>query len=240
METQNQVVNGVSGTESPMFASFKAEKKISFIRPYDPKVQAVTGFRNSVIRYRETKEGTKTVAAKPAKMVTIPQLILPTDDYLLPEKAAQVLVGVLEDQQDVVIKELIESGASLINWDDLSIDKMLDSLTAVRVSARLTKEQIEGWARIALKEACTARANEISQAKGYDELQTLQQRAGTLNRYVAEFSKLSAPVPNIGQEVATSLQNMLTVANLDDDISKVLAAKLHAILHPVIADTGDL
>src|SRR5258705_5877937 len=96
----------VSPVENPGFAAFKADKQLSFIRPYDPKASSIAGYRHAVVRYRDTTKG---VSVKPAKMVTIPVIFL-SDDYLMPEVAAKVLVGVLEDEQDVIIRDAIDSG----------------------------------------------------------------------------------------------------------------------------------
>jgi hypothetical protein len=223
-------------TTPSSFAAFKADEGISFVRQYDPKVQAIEGYRHAVIRYRNTD---KKAVEKVAQMVTIPQLKL-TDDYLLPEKATSILLGVFEDEQDAMIRSMIDNGASTIHWNLLTLDHVLASMTAARVSNRLTKEQIEAWARIAFVEVCNQRADQISQAKNYSADQAAKQRAGTLNAYVELAAKLSAPVPNIGMEAATALKNQMLLAKLSDDLSKVLFAKLEAILNPQIVANGDL
>lgn len=219
------------------FGAFKVDEKLSFVRPYDPKVQAIPGFRHAIVRYRNTdKAGT---VDKPAKMATVPELKL-TDDYLVPEKAAKVLLGVFEDEQDNIVRGFVDAGASHVAWDSVTLDKVLDSLTAVRLSNRLTKEQIEAWAKIALVDCCTVRATQIAVEKKYNAEQTAKQVAGTINAYCALAMKMAAPVPNIGQGEATALNNMLLVSKLDDDMSHVLLAKLNAILHPKITENGDL
>lgn len=234
METQ---VN-TSGLTAPMFSAFNAEKGISFIRGYDPKATITEGYRHAVIRYRETA---KTVA-KPAQMVTIPVVVLPADNYLMPDAAAKVLLGVIEDEQDALIKESIEKGESLINWADITLDKCLDALTATRVSSRLTKEQIENWVMVAMQEQLRQRGKQNGASKGFaeDSEQMLKQIAATINNYRELYGRLAAPVPNLGQEQAQALQNQLTVSKLDDDIAKALSKRLHAILNPVAAQTGDL
>lgn len=235
METQ--VNSNTSGLTAPMFAAFNAEKEISFIRGYDPKATITEGYRHAVIRYRETA---KTVA-KPAQMVTVPQLKL-SDEYLMPQAAVTVLLGVLEDEQDALIKQAIEEGKSLINWADISLDTCLTALTATRVSSRLTKEQIEQWVMVAMQEHLRSRGKQNAAAKGFAEGSEgeLKQVAATINTYRELFGRLAAPVPNLGQEQATALSNQLKVSNLDDDIAKALSKRLHAILNPVAANTGDL
>lgn len=218
------------------FAAYREDTQHSFIRPYDPKAIAIPGYRHSVIRYRDTSKGT---AIKPAQMVTIPQVSLP-DDYLMPELAAKVFLGVIEDTQDLIVRRKIEEKVSLIDWINLSVDSCLADLTATRVSQRITKEQIEGWARVALKEAFDTRAAQISSEKNHNPEQIKAQRAGTENAYVANLSKLAAPVPNLGMETANTLQTFLKAAALDDDMAKTLLNKLHAILNPVAADDGNL
>lgn len=218
------------------FAAFKEAERISFVRQYDPRVQGIEGYRHAVIRYRNTD---KKVAEKVAQMVTIPQIRL-SDEYLLPEPASKVLIGCLEDEQDNMVRSMIDLGRSNIPWSELTLECTLASLTALRVSNRLSKEQIEAWAAIAFVSFCNTRADQISEAKKYNPEQSAKQRAGTLTAYKELAMKLAAPVPNIGQEQATALKNMLTVANLDDDMAKVLKAKLEAILNPQVVVSGDL
>lgn len=224
------------------FAAFKAEEQISFVRTYDPRVQAIEGYRHAIIRYRNTD---KKAVEKTAQMVTIPQLKMDAslavfEDSKNGNAAASILLGVFEDEQDAMIRSMIDSGQSNIHWNLLTLDCVLASLTAARVSNRLTKEQIEAWAKIAFVEVCNTRADQISQAKSYNADQAAKQRAGTLNAYVELAAKLSAPVPNIGMEQATALKNQMALAKLDDDMSKVLRAKLEAILNPKIVENGDL
>lgn len=257
----NSTAATIAAQTNPGFAAFKAETSISFVRAYDPKSVAITGFTHQVIRYRDTSKGT---AVKPAKMVTVPSLVLPAalvdlvplskeaeeigiepsyqvlDGYAMPEKARTVLLGVLEDGQSDMIRSMIEDGKSVIEWDSVSLEKVLDFLTAARTSSRLTKEAVEAWAKIALAEACKDRATEIATSKGFDAEKTLKQIEGTTAAYVSNMGKLSAAVPNIGQETALSLQIMLEKSGNDDDIAKALRKKLHTILNPVAANNGDL
>lgn len=219
------------------FGAFKVEEKVSFVRKYSPTVQAIPGFRHAVLRYRVTGKDT---AEKPAVMATIPQLQLPEEYSLLDERARKVILGVYEDEQDNIVRGLIDAQASMIHWESVELDKVLDSLTAVRISQRLTKEGIEQWAKIAFVAFCNTRADQISLEKQFGEEQKAKQRAGTLNAYCALAMKLAAPVPNIGQGEATTLQTMLGVAALDDDMAKVLKSKLHAILNPKITENKDL
>ena len=221
---------------APSFSAFKAEERFSFVRAYDVNATKTEGYRNAVIRYRNTDK--KAIQLSP-KMATIPQMVL-SADYKLPGVAESVFVGVLEDEQDNIIRSLIDSGASTINWDSVSLDAVLASITAIRVSNRLSKEQIEAWGTKALSIACYARADEIAITKGYDEAGKAKQRAGTLSAYVGLASKLAAPVPNIGAEGCNALKAMMARANLDDDISRVLAKKIEAILNPKVLEGDDL
>jgi hypothetical protein len=229
------VLNVQTVIAAATFAAFDLDKQVSFVRDYTPTVQAIADFRHAVIRYRNTDGKT----SKPAKMVTVPQLKL-TDNYLMPENAAKVLLGVLEDEQDAMIRSMIDTQVSNIYWANLTLDKVFESLTAIRLSNRLTKEQIEGWSKIAFLAACNERADQISQAKGFNAEQSAKQRAGTLNAYCELAMKLAAPVPNIGQNQATALKNMILIAKLDDDMSRVLLNKIEAILNPKIVENNDL
>jgi hypothetical protein len=228
----------VVDSSAPNFAAFKLEDRISFVRKYDPTVQAITGMRHAVIRYRNVD---KKVAEKVAQMVTVPQIGI-SDDHAVfaSDEFKKIVVGLLEDEQDSMLRSFLDQNVSSISWDALEFDKVLASLTAVRVSNRLTKDQIEAWSKIAFVEVCNQRADQISEAKKYTSEQVAKQRAGTLTAYCNLAMKLAAPVPNIGQNEAIALKNLLLVSKLDDDLAKVLLAKLEAILNPKIVESNDL
>lgn len=221
----------------PTFNAFKDTDRLSFVRQYDPRIQGINGYRHAIIRYRNTDPK---LAVRTAQMVTVPQLVLPEEYSLLPEKAVRVLMGVFEDEQDSMIKSKIEIGASVISWSDIELDRILDSLTAVRMSQRLTKEGIENWFKIAAKEVCTTRAMQIAESKGFSPEDTAKQIAGTIIAYCNLAMKLSAPVPNLGTNEATALKNLLTVGKLSDDMAKVLQAKLEQILNPKVTENVNL
>lgn len=238
MDTPQQVAIPVltdfPATADLDFTKFSVDNRKSFVVGYNPKVGEMPGYRHAVIRYRVT--GSNKVD-KPAKMVTIPQIALDADNYLLPSAAATVLLGVLEDQQDGMIRDLLEANKQTIEWDDVSLDKTLAALTATRISNRLTREMIELWADVAIKAHTDARAQAIVNQKATAgvTVSLATQQAATFTTYKDNLAKLSAAVPNVGQDTATSLQTFLTNSKLDDDIAKVLLKKLHAILNPVAA-----
>lgn len=215
------------------------DNPFSFVRGYDAKVQGLENYRHAVIRYRNVdKPGT---VQRVAQMVTVPQMKLSDDlAIVLNKKEAEVFLGLMEDAEDQIIRSQLDSGKSVIYWSDLGWIKALDFLTAERVSQRLTKEQVMAWANVAMKEYCETRAKQICEAKGLTGEDVSKQIAGTLTAYVDRMAKLAAPVPNLGQSEATALNNALLVSKLDDDMAKVLRAKLDQILHPKIAETGDL
>lgn len=216
------------------FTKFNAEKMFSFVVPYNPKISEMADYRHAVVRYRVT--GTNKVD-KPAKMATVPQVKLDADNYLLPKQAETVLLGVLEDQQDGMIREMIESGKNTITWEDITLEKTLAALTATRISNRLTREIVELWADVAIRPFTDARAQQIAKDKKFDSDATkvAAQVAATFNSYKDNLAKLAAAVPNVGQDTANQLQVFMTNSKLDDDIAKVLNRKLHAILNPAAA-----
>lgn len=240
METPIAVSNSAiavltsAAAESLDFTKFSAEKRLSFVVPYNPKVSEMQGYRHAVVRYRVV--GTNKVD-KPAKMVTIPQVKLDADNYLLPKQAETVLLGVLEDQQDGMIREMIDSGKNTILWDEITLDKVLSALTATRISNRLTRETVELWADAAIRPATDARAQAIVNQKATAGITVSleAQKAASFNAYKDNLAKLAAAVPNVGMETAQQLETFLLGSKLDDDIAKVLRRKLHAILNPAAA-----
>lgn len=219
---------------NPSFAAFIADKQMSHVRPYNAKETIVDAYRHIVIRYRDDTKNK--VAAKPAKMVTVPNVLLPAEYQSLPEKAQSVFVGIIEDSQDDIVRNLIDHGSNVIPWDVISLDACLEALTAIRVSKRLTKEEVMNWVAVSLADAIKIRANQVSEAKGESEMQSVARVAIMTTSYKEKFGRLSAAVPNLVQDDAMKLANMLRVANLGDDMAKTLAAKLHAILNPEAAD----
>jgi hypothetical protein len=246
METPNAVVipqlaaltaNGNETNTELDFTKFNAEKMLSFVVNYNPKIGEMPGYRHSVIRYRvvENKTTPSAKVDKPAKMVTIPSVTFPDGEYLMPVSAFTVLRGVLEDQQDAMIRETIEGGSNTIKWEDITLEKTLAALTATRISNRLTREIVELWCDAAIRIHTDKRAAEISEAKKHSPDFARLQAAATFNKYKENLAKLSAAVPNLGQEDAQRCEQFLLRSLLDDDIAKVLKKKLHAILNPAEA-----
>jgi carboxylesterase type B len=224
---------------NPGFSAFSVDKQISFIRPYDPRVSDIPNYRHAIIRFW-TPKGQKAagIAAKPAKMVTIPSVKLPDDDYLMPEQAYKVLTGVLEDQQDIIIKSKIDAGEALINWADVSIPTLFDALTSVRVSKRLTSEQIKSWATTFMTDAFKSRVAEMVTRN--PTINAGSQLAKTTNTYVELFSKLSAPVPKLDAVQLNALTSMLDRSKLNDDIAAALRNKINVLLNPEIEGMDNL
>lgn len=230
MET---ITNG-SAVINPAFSAFKASEQVSYVRPYDAKATMIPDYRHSIVRYRDDKKNA--IAAKPAKMVTIPSVALPIEYASLPEKARAVITGVFEDCQDDIVRNLIDNGSNVIPWNLVSLENCLDTLTAIRVSQRLTKEQVMNWVGVAMLPYIKLRAAQVSEAKGENENQAIARVAVMINSYKEKMGRLSAAVPNLSQSDATQLQNALKVSELDDDMAKSLLKKLHAILNPAEAD----
>lgn len=243
MDTNTNVVIPTFGQPSAIVDSLRVDtsNEQSFVMKYDPKVSEIVGYRNAVIRYRLT--GTNKVE-RTAQMVTIPSVKLPADTYLLPESAATVLIGVIEDQQDTIIRELLEQKPcpAVVSWTAVTLDAALAALTATRVSSRLTSANIDTWVRFIgglMLPTLVARGMAIADIKGYPELLDdplrRAQVAGTVNAYAKRFGNLAAAVPNLGEDEAKSLQAMLASSKADDDIARTLNRKLHAILNPKIS-----
>lgn len=231
-----------SNVVTTAFSAFRNEgdEQFSFVRPYDPKAQSIKEMRHAVIRYRNT-EGKNTVQ-KAAQMLTVPTINFRDDLALvMDEKEIKVFRAVIEDAEDMVIRSLLDAGASKVNWSQIGYATALDFLTAERVSKRLTKEEIENWFNIAGKPWCDARAEEICTGKNItDEATKAKQYAGTFNAYKDRMCRLAAPVPNLQQTEAQAIKNMLVSAKLADDMAKVLLNKIDAILNPKVLESGDL
>lgn len=227
-------------------AAFNPEAKVSFVRPYDAKETALEGYWNVIIRYRQTD---KSKAVPPSKMVTIPAITLPVtlksipgiDSTTDPVKLLSILSGTLQDGQESIVKYLVDGeGKKEISWADVALEATVEFLTAARVSQRLTREGIEAWASVTLKDALAKRGAAVAAHKGITEpAMVAVQVASTTNRYVSLFGGLAAAVPALKQEETMACQKLLAEANLADDMARSLAAKLHTMLNPVI-EVSDL
>lgn len=221
-------------------APINREAKVSAVLAYIPSNATDTeGMRWSIARWWNTEKAKATNAVRPAKMILIPTIDLSLwfTDSDFKTKAQQVFQGVIEDQQDILIKQSIEKGESQITWDSISIASCLDALTAVRVSQRLNKEMIEGWVKAAMLETLKLRGIEIASTKGIDQA---TQVAKTTNDYTDLFGRLAAPVPKLDMDQCNALVAMLKRAALTDDMSKALGSKLFILLNPKAIDSGNL
>jgi len=63
---------------------------------------------------------------------------LASDNYLLPKQAETVLIGILEDQQDGMIREMIEARKNTVSWEEITLEKTLAAAHRSRISKRLT------------------------------------------------------------------------------------------------------
>lgn len=242
MDTQNQTnVPTLQTAIALTLAMFKEDEQFSFVRPYvAANCTNVEGYRHAVIRYRVT--GTDKVE-KPAKMATIPSIVLPEDSYKLPDDAKKVLIGVLEDQQDAIIRTIIDDKKDIVDWSSVNLQATLNALTATRVSNRLTRDGIENWFNASVvKTAAELRGEQVAEQKGFAKgsEQWNKQVAGSVQAYRDNFGKLAAAVPNLGQNTAVALQNILKTSEAADDMALALGKKLHQILNPVVVGDGDL
>ena len=241
----NTTENGTS-VAAPNFAKFDVEKAISFTRRYDPKEQATEGYRNVKIGYRETKKNP--IPPEP-KVVSIPQVSLGQAQTALEmvtdtdtAKLSAVLLGAIEDGQDAMVRYMVDGeNRKVINWQEVSLSATLEFLTTARASQRLTREGIEAWIDSALLPTLNERGAELAANKLITAPALIaQQQVAVVARYKSIIGGLSAAVQKIAQEEAIAAVTILKRANLADEMSKVLLAKLDALLNPPAANNGDL
>lgn len=217
---------------NPGFAAFKAQDAISFIRPYDPKAPAIEGYTHHAITYRSTNGK----ATAPAKMVTLPSVVLPSD-WVMSADAATILIRAIEKWQKDQVKGAIEDKQSIINWSGLTLSNALTSLTSITQGDYLTKESILDWVSSALGDAISLRASQLSDAKGHNDAERLAQAARTTNWYRDNLSKLASKVPSLPMEICEKLQAFL--APFGDSMAVRLQRILTKWLNPAVADIGE-
>lgn len=219
---------------SATFAAFKQESAISFIRPWIKDTPELAGYTHHKLEYRTSD---KKAVEKPSQMVTVPAIQLPEEYSLLPVLHKQAVLDYFNRCQKDLIKVQVAEGAKLIHWQAISLDSVIEFLTAERETNYLTKESVLAWVSANMVEQFRARGAQIAEAKGYNDLQSAQQIAKTVVQYQELFGKLAAKVPPLAQAQATSLQNQLLLLSADkhDRMYKVLSDKLHKILNPAEA-----
>lgn len=246
----------MSNTQNPHFAAFNEADKVSFIRDFNVKLATeIPGYRHSVIRYRVITAKQQQGEIKPTKLVTVPQLILPsylgqldmpkenTEEFV---KLASVLLATLEDGQDSMIREIVDSGKTVtVQWSEITLDKVITFLTTARTGARLTRESVEAWVmNETMQDTIKQRAAELHLAKqqaGVNDGKTLEVRTAELaNRYKQLIGGLAAAVPTLKQNEAEACETIIQRSKLDDDTSRSLMKKLDAMLRPKVVADGDL
>lgn len=248
MNTQS---NG--NTQSPNFAAYNEAEKVSFIRDFNVKLATeIAGYRHSVIRYRVITAKQQQGEIKPTKLVTVPQLVMPTSYLNLEGENAQnvtlnaVLLATLEDGQDSMIREIVDSGKSTtVAWEEITLDKVITFLTTARTGARLTRESVEAWVMSeTMQDTIKQRAAELhlsKQQSGINDGKTLEVRTAELaNRYKTLIGGLAAAVPTLKQNEAEACESIIKRSKMDDDTSRSLMKKLDAMLRPKVVADGDL
>lgn len=217
METTNtQTVDMVRGTNN--------EGNYTFM-PYSPKapVTAKDGSRVAKVMYK-TNKATGTIAGDNSCLIVAKITEQDVQDNI--ESLITHVIGMLEGEQDKLVKGFHLDKATFVKPEQLSIASIIEALEAVAVSGRMNKEMIEAW----FIECMETPLKALLTAKGYAE----DKLTAGCNLYKSNFSKLASNTTQYQPEVAESLIAAIEKCecSLDNPVTGKLVNKLDAMANP--------
>jgi len=193
------------------------------ITKFDAKLsQALTGQRLAKCRYKTTA---KQAAKYPSVCVSVPYIDVRNQvtDYspLFPH-----IQAMLENAQDGIIRSLYESSdgtLSQVTDSDLSISACISFMAAENEGSRLTKEFIESWFDISVRDYVYAL---VSEKLGYgtDDL-TMEQDITVckhVNGYRGMYSALAGGKTMYQPNQIASLKRVLDIVDTDDTSTRLI------------------
>ncbi len=203
------------------------------------KSQALTGQRLAKCRYKTTD---KQAAKHPSVCVSVPFLAQAdvTDNL---ERLMPHIGAMLECAQDGVIRSLYESSdgtLSTVTDSDISVSACIAYLEAESQGSRLTKEFIDSWFKVSVKDYLDAIVAE--KLKYTDDLTPEQQATidKAVNGYRGLYASLAGGKTVLQESQIKSLAKVLDLIDTDETSEK-LKARLSAMLNkPKIEDLLEL
>ena len=178
---------------------------------YDPKsTKALSGQRLSKVLFRFTEaQKLRGEIQKEHKCISIPVLGFADIEPML-SALHGAIVGLIEDTQDAIVKEAIESGAIVVNDSDISVSACVAYLSQVGAgSNRLDGDAIKAWysdnVDTALQLAFAEKLG-LSDNPTQEEAEKVQQAS---NGYRDVFAKLASPKTKFDEVTIEKLEKVL-------------------------------
>jgi len=197
--------------------------------PYSPKapVTAIEGYRVAKVMYK-TNSKTGNIAGENSCLI-VPHV---TEDMIVDnvDRLIKHFVGMLEAEQDKIIKGLHLEAVSFVEPDKINVDAIIAALEAVAVSGRINKEMIEVWFSEEIEETLL----ELVAAKKGTTIDNEGVRLLGKN-YKNSFSKMASNTTQYQPEQARILRDCLDKCCSDEgnSITIKLKAKLDKMINPV-------
>lgn len=198
------------------------------ITSYDPKsTKAFTGQRLSKVTFKTItdKENPLCGVKRESKCVSLP--LIPVAEVVANSTVlAPVVVEFLQGVQDKIVRELVESGASSVAMDAISIAACVEWLESNNESGRLTKDSVGQWFDAEISDSL---AVVLAQKLGVSEVPTQAESAQVmkvLGSFKDKVSGLAGGKTSYEPKLCDSLLKCLELAPAGD----VLAARFTARL----------
>jgi hypothetical protein len=200
------------------------------VTAYVKKVsKPLSGQRLALVTYKGIK-----AAGKVPRCVSVPRIsidaVLEHLDALKPH-----ILGLVESAQNGLIRELVEAGKDTIQDEDISLEKILESMQS---GGRLTGDDIKVWFDEAIALDLTiAFAAKLGIEEGEEPTPTQEKKlTQAVNGYRETFAKLAAGAATFSD---TQKDQMLRALEFADD-GDLLAARFKARLSKKVEDKADL
>lgn len=195
--------------------AINANVDINNFRPYDSAlpVPSLEGYRTVKCLYKVNKATGK--AAGDNSYIRVPDSITEKEVAAQIAELAPYIVGWLQSQEDMIVKELHKGGATSIKPEQLGLANVLSYLESTASSSRLNGEAIAAWFLDDMRDNL---AVAFADKMGLGEEPTaaeLEKLEAILSTYEAKYKSLASGKTVYRKEEAELLQKALTVTGAD-------------------------
>lgn len=195
----------------------------------------LTGQRLAKVTYKVDK----TTGIKPDSVCVSVPAINQNDIVNNIDKFVPHIVSLVERTQDLIIRAIHESKASVVQDSDISIEKVLEYLNEESSGGRITKKDAQEWFTQTIEDPLTiALCNKL----GVSETPT-QAESEKINKLVEEFknniSSLTAGNVKYAPDVCGVLSKALAFAPQEDDMRIKFQTRLDGMMKKVNSSIAD-
>lgn len=184
--------------------------------------KAFTGQRLATVTY---KTDSKTGVKKDSKAVSVPTLAYADIESRLSDVKDSIL-SLFIRAQDGIVREIVESGSSVVQDSDISVDAIVSYLNDSSESGRLTKESLNIWFDSNVADILTVRISDILGVSDTPTDADVAKIEKLVASYKSNISALAGGKTSYSVKVAKSLQDAIVLADTNDSVSEKLVARL--------------